>query len=415
MYAPSRHTFQLSQGLGSDVSSFYTSLAAAKNSTQSSSSSSSSSSKSLTSNLDTSKNEPDPVFLLHASDDVNSSSFSSSSSSSSSSSDIARSESITPNLSLFEVIEGSARLSNDGKFADVKNTESINLKYEILHEDQSFGGDNAEKVIDVVRYENPASSFVSALSISMGPVWCTESESTLSQNSIIKESNNYSREELELSPRRHLKKKKELEESKIEGNVSNFTWNDYVDGLNARSQFDSRNYDSDFTHTAHKNFEYQRQQGENKEEQPYVQSIGGYNMIIETSSQLHLPQPQPHPVPVPFMAKAPSCEIIQVPTVWHFDSKSFLGKSRKRSASEALNGDDKLQIKSACKPTVNNDKGGEEEMLSKLSQNSDEIMKMSDIEECSDDAERRLSRVLVKNVRTVLTVLTVRFLLYILI
>ena len=291
----------------------------------------------------------------------------------------------------------------------IKNNELINPKCEIFNDDKSFDGDSAKSVEDVVRYENSANGSAS----STGPVWCTESESTLSQNSIIKVSNNYSYEELELSPRRNLKKKKEFDEYKIKGNISNYTCNNNLDGSNARSQFDSRNNDLKFAHTAHERFDNHRQQGQDKEEQTFIQSTGAYNMIIETSSQLHLPQPQPHPIPTPtptpapFREPAPLCEIIQVPTVWHFDSERFLGKSKKRSASEALNGDDKMQIKLAYKPTVNNDNNEDEDedgTLSGVFQKNDEILRISDMEECGDDAERRLSRVLVKNVSTVLTV-----------
>jgi hypothetical protein len=88
--------------------------------------------------------------------------------------------------------------------------------------------------------------------------------------------------------------------------------------------------------------------------------------------------------------------------VWHFDPKGILEKSKKRSAQDAFSTDDDDQHVHVTSPHVLTD----DETPSQERQTAEEplSLKTGYQEESSVDAERRLSRVLVKNVRTVLTV-----------
>jgi hypothetical protein len=86
--------------------------------------------------------------------------------------------------------------------------------------------------------------------------------------------------------------------------------------------------------------------------------------------------------------------------VWHFDPKGLLEKSKKRSALDAFSTDDDQQVHVTSPHVLTGDQTPSQER-----QQAEQplTLKTGYQEESTVDAERRLSRVLVKNVRTVLT------------
>lgn len=404
MYAPSRHTFHLSQGIGSDVSSFYTSLPTSKQSTLSSSSSSSSSSLPTTAGATsiTNLSANERSHLTQAS------------SPSSSSSCVKLNENITSSMTLCEDSEDPRRSSSNEEFVHVKNNDENTLKHDKVNEEESF--DRVEEIEkENLSHENTGSNGAT------GPVWFTESESVLSQSSLQKESYNNSQEDLESSPRRSYKQKKQYDENQVEEELSHSTASFNRDNDNtskASPQYVLVNDDYK-RRTKHQRFNDFMRYEIGVERLPEPGNL--CNVISEPSSlsPAHAPAPlslplttplpvssyvppyAPPPVHLPIPVPSPPCDVIQAPSVWHFDPKGLLEKSKKRSAQDAFTADDDQHVLVTSPHVLTDD-----EIPSQKREEAEEplSLKTGHQEESTVDAERRLSRVLVKNVRAVLTV-----------